>query len=904
MYTFFIRTPALDAWRRLQKRGRGSEADIPLSYLKRLEILYDSFLKSGLCGKVYVFDGTLCVRDLRNIIMLQLSRLPPTKTRLVSERLTSTLSAADVSSVITLPWIPGIVSIKGSTGSENDYLLSGLKSAGYYLDLSVKSGKLSTLGLGSVFDRSIFAILIQELWHSFTVSESLWSNVAKRRFKLLVSIATHGPYSDQTLVVNFKLCSWELQLFRKMEVLWAWVPEYVIYITDHDDDCFQLLSRFKGHFHVVHLNNFEHGYNFQVAAVATDVQSSSNDLCKLTMIDGTLNEEVVLRDTILALETVHYKLLTNKDGIIHPVLSGENVVTLYIACLDSRTKAILTKPGITVLDLTIQIAQIFEIPYHHLSLYHEQRLLGRLTLLSEYRIVSGSFIRATLNLRGGVSPTTDVNLSTEAGTKDTPILSDDDEFTICSDENQSLTNKVPKEGGIVLKASKTTEALLMTDSSEKICSVSSRIPTDSEASQKILSDSSHISKELTTAVSEEFKMRCRETALARLMAYKNASVGNSQVKSTIELLTAQANEKFVTFGQTLELTDEQLIPEFAKRSTYVKKIISIMTEYTSLIDTIWGLQQYRNIQFDILKTYVASLFATYEIPMVIRQTLNKLSSQCEVGPFADPGFIIIPVYRKLKKQHAIVKPECSTYFSALHANNRRVLGLSTDIELDLSSVPQENILLFRPKTENNKNISSVLSLKRMEKTVEKNISSVLSLKRVETAVKKLDIDLTNNKKRGSSSVFQLPVSDKKPRNDKSKTGFYMPTGLIPLMSSVEISKALEARWGRSVNTGWLVVDEIGEQQEYETNKYINIAVRSARLLPDEQTRLRIKVSLPIPCSFPIDALVVGNRIRSKRCKIFNKGKGYATISIIDATFVVDSAHKDYRPFVQDNNDEQ
>ena len=84
--------------------------------------------------------------------------------------------------------------------------------------------------------------------------------------------------------------------------------------------------------------------------------------------------------------------------------------------------------------------------------------------------------------------------------------------------------------------------------------------------------------------------------------------------------------------------------------------------------------------------------------------------------------------------------ECSTYFSALHANNRRVLGLSTDIELDLSSVPQENILLFRPKTENNKNISSVLSLKRMEKTVEKNISSVLSLKRVETAVKKLDIE--------------------------------------------------------------------------------------------------------------------------------------------------------------------
>ena len=70
-------------------------------------------------------------------------------------------------------------------------------------------------------------------------------------------------------------------------------------------------------------------------------------------------------------------------------------------------------------------------------------------------------------------------------------------------------------------------------------------------------------------------------------------------------------------------------------------------------------------------------------------------------------------------------------------------------------------------------------------------------------------------------------------------------------------------------------------------------------------RLRLKIGLPIPTSFPIDAFKVGNRIRSKKFRIFNKGKGFATISIIDANFVVDSAHDDFCPHkkVEENDSE-
>ena len=131
----------------------------------------------------------------------------------------------------------------------------------------------------------------------------------------------------------------------------------------------------------------------------------------------------------------------------------------------------------------------------------------------------------------------------------------------------------------------------------------------------------------------------------------------------------------------------------------------------------------------------------------------------------------------------------------------------------------------------------------------------------------------------------------------------MPTGLIPLLSSKEIKKALESRWGRTINTGWLVVDNIGEPQEYDGNKFLNLGVTSERLSPDEEIGLRLKISLPIPKSFPIDAFSVGNRIRSKKCKIYNKGQGYATISIIDASFAVDSAHANLCPYeaVEEND---
>ena len=86
-----------------------------------------------------------------------------------------------------------------------------------------------------------------------------------------------------------------------------------------------------------------------------------------------------------------------------------------------------------------------------------------------------------------------------------------------------------------------------------------------------------------------------------------------------------------------------------------------------------------------------------------------------------------------------------------------------------------------------------------------------------------------------------------------------------------------------------------EMHNNMTTKLFWIGVTSDKIT-DENTQLRIKVSLPIPNSFPIDGLRVGNRLRSKKCKLYNKGNGFATISIIDATFVVDTADEKYKPF--------
>ena len=70
-------------------------------------------------------------------------------------------------------------------------------------------------------------------------------------------------------------------------------------------------------------------------------------------------------------------------------------------------------------------------------------------------------------------------------------------------------------------------------------------------------------------------------------------------------------------------------------------------------------------------------------------------------------------------------------------------------------------------------------------------------------------------------------------------------------------------------------------------------VKSDKIPEMNEIKLRIKVSLPIPNTFPIDALRVGNFVQSKSCKIYNKNKGYATLSIVKADFVVDTTHNDY-----------
>ena len=153
-----------------------------------------------------------------------------------------------------------------------------------------------------------------------------------------------------------------------------------------------------------------------------------------------------------------------------------------------------------------------------------------------------------------------------------------------------------------------------------------------------------------------------------------------------------------------------------------------------------------------------------------------------------------------------------------------------------------------------------------------------------------------DKKQKRKNSFEGAVTLKSKKVNIEKKGYYMPTGLIPILSDRELSKALKNRWGLTVSTGWLVVEDIGDPQQYDNNSFLNIVVHNDKISNHEETKLRINVGLPIPNAFPVDALRIGNRIRSKKCKLFNKGKGFATISIIDAIFVVDTAHENYQPF--------
>ena len=59
-----IRTPYNEASRRLQLRARAAEKNIKDEFLWQLELRHEAFIKSGLCGKVHILDGTLSKKEL------------------------------------------------------------------------------------------------------------------------------------------------------------------------------------------------------------------------------------------------------------------------------------------------------------------------------------------------------------------------------------------------------------------------------------------------------------------------------------------------------------------------------------------------------------------------------------------------------------------------------------------------------------------------------------------------------------------------------------------------------------------------------------------------------------------------------------------------------------------------
>jgi len=56
-YTFYVKTPYTESYRRLKARGRDGEEKVPLELLRQLELRHEEFAKSKNCGVVYVLDG-------------------------------------------------------------------------------------------------------------------------------------------------------------------------------------------------------------------------------------------------------------------------------------------------------------------------------------------------------------------------------------------------------------------------------------------------------------------------------------------------------------------------------------------------------------------------------------------------------------------------------------------------------------------------------------------------------------------------------------------------------------------------------------------------------------------------------------------------------------------------------
>ena len=79
-HTIIIHTPYKDASKRLQLRARAAEKNIKLEFLQQIEFRHEAFLKSGLCGKVHILDGTLSKEELLASAMAKVDIIQREKT--------------------------------------------------------------------------------------------------------------------------------------------------------------------------------------------------------------------------------------------------------------------------------------------------------------------------------------------------------------------------------------------------------------------------------------------------------------------------------------------------------------------------------------------------------------------------------------------------------------------------------------------------------------------------------------------------------------------------------------------------------------------------------------------------------------------------------------------------------
>ena len=266
--------------------------------------------------------------------------------------------------------------------------------------------------------------------------------------------------------------------------------------------------------------------------------------------------------------------------------------------------------------------------------------------------------------------------------------------------------------------------------------------------------------------------RCRAAALASFEAFneRNHILGGSQC--SMELLSADATEKILTFEETLQLTDDHLYALWKKIDAGIPKLSKALGTHNRLVQKTRNIQKYQKDELEKLQVKLRGIFSTMVMPQGITEKLNRAVQNCLLEKKLIPALIALPSYRdQLQRDQAAFSESNGTLkkLAPLLEGNRELLISSKDMCIDMNSIPSfMRDSLFQSE------------LRTVERTPNKTLSLVgypHEIIRDQKKQQKRKLSLSNN------------LSDTSKKGKTEKKGYYMPTGLIPLLGNKELTKA-------------------------------------------------------------------------------------------------------------------